>query len=109
MDSPLAFAAFLAVSSLIVLAWMLLDRRKNRVDERVAERAAPATPPLPPITDLFQDAADRRLSDGAKRDLLKNRIVRAGLYKPEAAAAFMIVRLALAAALGGLAALATGY
>ena len=85
----LAFAAFVAVSSLIVLVWMLLDRRKSRVDERVAESANPAGPALPPITDLFQDAAERRLSDAAKRDHLKNRIVRAGLYKPEAAAAFI--------------------
>jgi tight adherence protein C len=109
MDSSLAFAAFLAVSSLIVHVWMLLDRRRNRVDERVAELATPAGPALPPITDLFQDAAERRLSDAAKRDLLKNRIVRAGLYKPEAAAAFMIVRLVLAAGLAGLAILASSY
>ena len=109
MDSSLAFAAFLAVSSLVILVWMLLDFRKNRAAERIAELGTESGAPLPPITDLFQDAANRRLNDNAKRDQLKNRIIRAGLYKPKAAAAFVVARLALAAALAGLTALATSY
>jgi tight adherence protein C len=109
MDKSLVFAAFLAISSLVILVWMLLERRKNRAAERIAELATESGPQLPSITDMFEDAADRRLSDAAKRDLLKNRIIRAGLYKPEAAAAFIAVRLLLAAALAGLAILASSY
>jgi tight adherence protein C len=113
MDSSLTIAWFLAAGSLVMLLYLLFGNRKTRVDERVAELATdsglgvPGLPGTAPTFEIANDPSDPAARAEASRNQLKERIVRAGLYKPEAIAAFMMVRLVLIAVPIGLALVAS--
>jgi tight adherence protein C len=101
MDYSLTMAWFLAASSLVGLVYALVGRRKTRVDERVAHLSTDAGigipgsyTPLPSIQneDFLPGPPTAAENENGQ---LKERIVRAGLYKPGAIASFMAIRLLL--------------
>jgi tight adherence protein C len=103
MDYSLTMAWFLAGSSLVVMFYMLVGRRKNRIDERVADLgtdfglAIPGSSGSLPENEVASELLEPLDSAKPKGEQLKERIVRAGLYRPQAIAAFVAVRLVLVA------------
>jgi tight adherence protein C len=101
MDYSLTAAWFLAASSLVVLIYSIVGHRKTRIDERVADLSIDVGIPgsATPIAagDAPISVVEPLTAAQAKSEPLKQRIVRAGLYKPNAVAAFAGVRLVLAA------------
>jgi tight adherence protein C len=103
MDYSLTTAWFLAASSLIVLLYALVGSRKTRIDERVADLGSDYGLGIPnstgsiPLTEAESGMAERQDGSDANGEQLKERIIRAGLYKPHAIAAFTVVRLILIA------------
>lgn len=101
MDYSLTAAWFFAASSLVVLIYSIVGHRKTRVDERVADLGfdvgIPGTSSPIPASAGANDPTDPLAGAEVSREPLKDRIIRAGLYKPDAIAAFTLIRLVLAA------------
>jgi tight adherence protein C len=114
MDYSLTLAWFLAASSLVGLVYALFGRRKTRVDERVARLSTDtgigipgAYTPVPSVE--YEDNLPGPPAAAVNESVqLKERIVRAGLYKPGAIAAFTALRLILIAIPVTLALVASG-
>src|SRR5690348_3304371 len=99
MDYSMTMAWFVTASSLVVLVYMLLGRRKTRVDERVADLSADFGMSTPGSLSLFTEKETQKILVESQagvennNEQLKERIVRAGLYKPGAIASFTALRL----------------
>jgi tight adherence protein C len=114
MDYSLTIAWFLAASSLVGIVFALFGRRKTRVDERVAHLGTDAGMGIPgsysPIVSVENEDSlpGPPAADENENEQLKERIVRAGLYKPGAISVFTVIRLLLIAIPVALALLASG-
>ncbi len=110
----LTIAWFLAGSSLVLLGFLVLSNRKNRVTERIGDLAGGGDTPsggsdaslvMTPRSETAGNTAtrvdrwtSRRVRQEEKRDKFKDRMTQAGFYKPRAAKALLVLRIALMAA-----------
>jgi tight adherence protein C len=113
MDYSVTIAWFLAASSLVALLYALFGGRTSRVDERVARLGTDSGMGAPgsfsPVLEIeHQDHRPDPQLPAETNEKLKERIVRAGLYKPGAIAAFTGLRLLLIAIPVALALVASG-
>lgn len=107
--------AFLSVSSLILIVWLLLDRRPDRLAARLdklsnKEDAAPGAPTTAPVamSILHKMGAVFLPGNAEQRTQLQTRLTHAGYYGRNALVVFLGVKLLLTvgpAVLGSLAAL----
>ena len=104
-------AWFVAASSLVLLAFLVVSNRKNRVNQRLGELAGVggidsgqtianftqtqnASLPTKPQTQIDRWTS-RRVRQEEKKDRFKERMTQAGFYKPRAAVFFFLLRLVL--------------
>ena len=104
-------AWFVAASSLVLLAYLLISRRTNRVDQRLGDLAGAgdiesgqtiaafaqtqvASAPATAQTQIDRWTS-RRVRQEEKKDKFKERMTQAGFYKPRAAVFFLLLRIAL--------------
>ena len=98
-DSILAMAAFGGVCGLVVLIFLLVGSRTPQVDRRLAEvsRSAPprANPWQAALTLLSGLGAKLMPEKKEKSDLVRTRLLQAGLYRRHASAVFAALRFLL--------------
>jgi tight adherence protein C len=112
-DITLTVVCFVAVSSFIVLVFLLLGFTRNRVDERISELAGdgkinPASANLMPrgtpqtgfespemTRQRFSQDSLRKSSRKGHKEGMRERMMRAGLYSRSAMMAFFILRVTL--------------
>jgi tight adherence protein C len=116
--NPLALIAFLMVSSLVFLVYLVAGSRRTRLDSRLSDLSGQGTSAAPPpmtIGKLASTALPKMgtpfiPTDQEERTKLQTRLIHAGLYRREAMVVFLGVKtlLMIAPALVGLAAGAIG-
>ncbi len=100
-NSTLAWAAFLAVSSLVLLASLLLTGSKTRVDSRLEELSGRGDSLEPDTVAQVARSALPRLGrpfipkNDEERTRLQTRLVHAGFYSPQALAIFLGAKMLL--------------
>src|SRR5437762_10868140 len=100
-NSTLVWAAFLAISSLVLLASLLLVGGKTRVDSRLEELAGRGDSLDPdPVAQVARSALPRLgqpliPKDPAERTRLQTRLIHAGLYSRQGMAVFLGVKMLL--------------
>jgi tight adherence protein C len=110
-DTSLLIASFLGASSLVLLAFVVLDRRKSGVDGRLGnlarERREGQGAPLGDgkrmsphaenegRADWFERRTARRLKQEQRAAGLNERMAHAGFYQPRAAQLFVLARFVL--------------
>lgn len=100
-NATIMWAAFLAVSSLVLLAFLLLSGRKARIDVRLDELAGRADSPERNSVGSVARSALPRLGtplipkDEEARTRLQTRLIHAGLYGRQALALFLGVKVLL--------------
>jgi tight adherence protein C len=101
ISSTLVWAVFLAVSSLVLLAFLLVSGRKSRMDSRLeelagrdggAEQESVAQVARSALPKLGTPFIPKREED---RTLLQTRLIHAGLYGRQALAVFLGVKVLL--------------
>src|SRR5437016_5627419 len=101
-DNLLAFSAFLAASSFIVLVFTLVSGRKNRVDARLDDLSNEGNRPPVPEEDAVKHLARTTIPkmgapllphDQEGRSRLRARLHQAGLYSPQAMLFFLGVKM----------------
>src|SRR5947207_1048807 len=94
-------AVFLAVSSLVLLVFLLVDGRKSRVDTRLDELAGRADSPERDSVGQVARSALPRLGaplmprTEEERTRLQGRLIQAGLYGRQAMVIFLGVKMLL--------------
>lgn len=110
-DLALTIAGFLTASSLVVMVYLLLSGRKDRVDERLEGLGDTGAP----LENVFEKGAtttsaaagrkeaspidrwtSRRMRQVEKKQGLRDRMTQAGLYDSKATVLFVTLRLVLA-------------
>jgi tight adherence protein C len=105
-DMGLIITSFVAVSSLILLAFLLLDRRKGSIDGRLGSLAAAHPSPLLAAhdehaaaerksIDWLERRTARRLEQESRQEGLRERMTQAGFYQPHAGQIFLAARFLL--------------
>jgi tight adherence protein C len=96
-SSPLALAAFLMVSSLVFLVYLVVGDRRTRLDTRLREISSQDGAPPPPAATIGKLASTTLPkmgtpfipSDLDERTKLQTRLIQAGLYRREAMVVFL--------------------
>jgi tight adherence protein C len=117
-NTPVAVAAFLMASSLVLLVFLVAGERRTRLDSRLRDlsgQGGPAAPEALSIskiasTTLPKMGAPFVPSDEEERTKLQTRLIHAGLYRREAMVVFLGVKtlLMISPALLGMAASVIG-
>jgi tight adherence protein C len=102
-SSPIALTAFLMVSSLVMLLYLVVGERRTRLDARLrglsgaddGSQASSATIGKLASTTLPKMGAPFVPSDQDERTKLQTRLVHAGLYRREAMVVFLGVKMML--------------
>ena len=107
MDRQLAMMAFIAVSTLVMIVYLLLVGRRTRVAARLAELSNSTSWPVGSAREPAAVVAAARPPKDPNQEL-KHRLVQAGLYKPRAHAAFVMMRIIIGIVPLGVCLLAAG-
>jgi tight adherence protein C len=101
IGGTLGWVAFLMVSSLVLLVFMLVSGRKSRLDTRLGELAGRGAPPdTDSVGQLARSAlpkmgAPLMPKSEAERTKLQTRLIHAGLYQRQAMVVFLGVKMLL--------------
>src|SRR4051812_43843119 len=96
MDQPLAIYSFLAVTTSVIIVYLVVSGRRSRVAARLAELSDPHGDVGVPQSETASLVVAARLAKDPNQEL-KKRLVQAGLYKPGAHAAFVMMRVVVGA------------
>src|SRR5258708_7500503 len=103
-DNILAFAGFLAASSLVVLVFMLVSGRKSRLETRLQDLANDGNQFPVPEEDALKQLARSTIpkmgaplmpQDQEERTRLQARLYQAGLYSRQAMVFFLGIKMLL--------------
>jgi tight adherence protein C len=98
--SPLVWVVFAMVSSLVLLIFLLIGGRQNRLENRLADLSPRSTPQADPLMNLARSALPRvggplLPKSEEERTRLQTRLIQAGYYSRQSLTIFLGVKMVL--------------
>src|SRR5262249_1229199 len=101
-NGMIPLVAFVMMSSLVVLIWMLVSGRRTRIDDRLENLSGKGGSPVHPdtVSQLARSTLPKMgvplmPKDEEERTRLQTRLIHAGLYRREAMILFLGVKMLL--------------